>query len=347
MRSTRVTLPEPWVSNLVCASDGRTLFGLTAKGDLESVPVPGDPDEGPPRVERLRAGSSGVVLAAGWLEGRLATIALVDDELELSHGESGVDGAPSEAARIPVAGTELRLAGRGGRLDPYARWWQEINPVEELMTAISLVRDDDDRLFSVAMWRENRALRVNVQLAAEEVVALASFDEAGATVIVGRAPSPPPVAGLKRLWARPAPVRQGVFRLDWRAGLGLCRSIDAPEAPARAFVGGSGGSLMGGCGLFAFAVAAPTWTIVDDGSAVDVEVPVDEEVVGVAAAPSAAEPSSLIVRGFANRTLALRRPGGTRPLVETSESITAVAVIPRAPLVAYLAGSELCFVRLA
>src|SRR4051812_13315853 len=125
------SVPSAWSSNLVFASDGRRIFGLDASGDLGSVRVPESPSDSAGPVVREHAASGGAIVVAGWLEGRLATAIVRGGDLELSHGEYGLNLAPSRPAQIPLAETGFRRTA-SRRLDPYLRWWQEVSPEEEL-----------------------------------------------------------------------------------------------------------------------------------------------------------------------------------------------------------------------
>src|SRR5438045_8410523 len=103
MKAVRTRLPCELTSNLVFSSDAQMLFGLSARGDLVSLKVPFAPGEAPDPPSILSAAEHGAFVAAGWLEGRLATITVKGVELALSHGFPGDCGAaPSTPVSFPL-----------------------------------------------------------------------------------------------------------------------------------------------------------------------------------------------------------------------------------------------------
>jgi hypothetical protein len=328
MRAVRLRLPSPWASSLVHSDDGARVFGVAQDGDLWSVEVPRDFSRPPALARREREASEGAVVAAGWIEDRLATVAVRGAELELSHGEYGLNLAPSCALRVPLG--PIRLAART-RLDPYVRWWQEVNPVEELFGGVSLVRGADDRLFAVAAWRDEGELRTQVTPVADDVTALALREDHASAVIVGR-------VGETR----------GIFLLNRQltGSPGLLRRIEG-RTPLRAVTGFPGGTLTASHFAVAVEETPGTWSVHHVGTSHDGErrpsaVVVERgHVIGVADA-------GLVVLDDTRTSLSWVRPGGRTPLVQGSETIASASVNPMAPVVAFVTeGAELGFVAVS
>jgi hypothetical protein len=337
-------------SNLVFSSDGRRVFALSAGGDLQSAEVPRSGSGRAEAVRTERPASAGAVIAAGWLEGRLATIAVVDGDLEVSHGDYGIDSGPSEPCRAPLAGSGLKLTP-GRRLDPYVRWWQEVIREEGLLGAITLVRDDDDRLHALFAWRDGCR---KVGLVGERVTALIPFDEERHAAFVGRGAPLRPHGGWWVRWrARvhaASHVRpMAIHRLDRRGQFALLGRKLPGDGSFRAFAvqapSGASGLTWDDVGLWAVEQRAGVWAIATLGESVDVVVPPGREVVGVVGHGVAGAPA-LVLREADGSTLSLFNERGHRTCVRAQARLGAVAVSPVDPVIAYLAGNELAFARI-
>jgi hypothetical protein len=336
-------------SNLVFSSDGRRIFALSAEGDLQSAPVSGR-DETPVALETVRRASEGAVIAAGWIEDRLATIAVVGGDLEISHGDYGIADGPSRPARAPIQGSGLKLTPRR-RLDPYVRWWEEVVPEESLVGAITLVRDDDDRLFVVNAWRpETRML----QLIGEQVTGLLPVDDHRHSAFIGRSPAPRPEP--RRWFPRRARSREerplmAIWYLNRQSHGEYVGHRFPGDGPFRAFgscasgPGGTIGTDLHDYGLWAVEQRPRVWTTVSRTGSVEVPVDPSDEVVGIVGRGAGGE-ASLVVHDAAARLLSTLNHRGRRAALQVPTPLAEIAVSPVEPLVASLAGGVLSFARL-
>jgi hypothetical protein len=340
-------------SNLVFSSDGRRLFALSADGDLQSVEVPRGAGGPAPPFRTERRAAEGRVIAAGWLDGRLATIAVVGGDLEASHGDYGLAGGPSTPCRAPLAGSGLEVTP-GRRLDPYVRWYEQVVPEESLVGAITLIRDDHDRLYALQGWSDGERI---LQHLGDQVTALAGFEEDRHAAFVGRlAPSRHHYSGWlerrraeKRAAAQERPMY--IAYLNRRAisaqpgpklaGDGSFRAfgVESPELP------GPYGRSPDDFGLWAVEQRAGIWTLVWLHGTADVAVAPGDAVVGVVARGPGGAPG-LVLRAEDGCELALLNAQGRRASLRAEAPIDAIAVSPVEPLVAYTAGGALWFARL-
>lgn len=335
-------------SNLVFSSDGRRIFALSAEGDLLSAPVSGR-DETAVALTMVRRAAEGAVIAAGWIEDRLATIAIVDGDLELSHADYGIDGGPSGPARAPIEGSGLALTP-GRRLDPYTRWWQEVVREESLVGAITLIRDHHDRLFVIDAWRpETRT----ISLLGELVTGLLPVDDHRHSAFIGRSvprrPEPRHWFQRRSRHREGSPRTAAIHYLN-RQSLGSSRGhAFQGDGPFRAFgscasgPGGAIGTDIDDFGLWAVEQRPRVWTMVSRAGSVEVSIEPGDEVVGIVGRGAGGQPS-LVVRDAG--VLSLLNQRGRRPAVHVPASLTEIAVSPVEPLVAYLADGALSFARL-
>jgi hypothetical protein len=101
-----VALPFEVDSNLLFSADGRHLFARSDAADLWVVDVPEDswaPLPAPALAERA---SQGFVIAAGWLDDRVATLTVRDGVLVASHGEWNVAAQASTPLEVALGPEE-------------------------------------------------------------------------------------------------------------------------------------------------------------------------------------------------------------------------------------------------
>jgi hypothetical protein len=338
-------------SNLVFSSDGGRIFILSRGGDLLSAEVPRRAD-GPVDLETVRRAADGAVIAAGWIEDRLATIAIVAGDLEISHGDYGIDIGPSRPARASLEGSGLRLTP-GLRLDPYVRWWQEVVREEGLVGALTLIRDDEDRLFAVHAWRaETRML----ELIGEQVTRLLPVDDHHHSAFVGRSPlrRPESRGWFRRRAGNRAELRRqtAIWYLNRRAFDAAVAGHSFPgDGPFRAFgscASGPGGTLgtdIDDYGLWAVEQRPGVWTMVTRTGCVEVPIEPHDEVIGIVGRGAGGEASVVLHQTDAG-VLSLLNHRGRRAALRLPPSVAEIAVSPVEPLVAYLADDTLSFARL-
>jgi hypothetical protein len=344
---TTVRLPFALGSNLVFSSDGTRLFFRSPSGELWSADVP--QKGGAPALHRHDGyAAEGTAVAVGWLEDRLAVVSVRGDTLFASHGSPGVNFAPSGELRLSIAGSGLVLGG--GRLEPYVRWCAEINPVEELPIAMTLVRGDDDRLFVV--WQSPFGDPPSIEVVAEEVSAIAALGPGvtATTIAVGRRPARPKPPRRTLFRCRPPSPRTTavVFELSRRCGWepGNC-SILEDERPPRAFVGYAG-SHSGG-GLVALERVGGGWIVGRPERRLGVDVifealPSGERVVGVVDDGSRRDRGALVVVDSERRRLSLVDEHRQRKVIIVEDHpVEHIAFSLVEPVAAYVRNAELCF----
>lgn len=339
MRTVRTRLPCELTSNLVFSSGGEKIFGLSQEGDLVCVDVPANPDAVPTAPSVRRRAENGAFIAAGWLEGRLGTITLSGNELLLSHGWSGEVGVgTSKPSTVHLDRSEMRISATA-RLEPYVRWFREVNPIECWHLADTLLRDDDERLFNLSA-EPGKVTECAAYLVAEDVRAVAGSEEHRDAVFVGRerrtqtTPEPPRWFGLKRK-PRDEPTlrRHWLFRTTTSSGI---LSVDVPGNeldPSVALVQFHGSDKL----VTAVARHPDTqrWTLAWYRDALDPHVHREdfdlqpgETCVGVALTPSR-EPALVLLDASKRRLFASSQDRST--LYESDAAIDEVAVAPEGP----------------
>ena len=317
---------------------------------MQSAEVPRRADA-PVALTTVRRAAEGAVIAAGWIEDRLATIAIVGGDLEISHGDYGIERGPSRLARAPLEGSGLRLTP-GRRLDPYVRWWQEVIREEWLVGAITLLRDDEDRLFVVHAWDpETRML----ELIGEQVTGMLPVDDHHHSAFIGRSPPPRPERRRwfrRRAGNRPDPRRPTAIRYLNRRALGSYLGHLFPgDGPFRAFgscasgPGGTVGTDIDDYGLWAVEQRPGVWTMVSRTGGVEVPIDPDDEVVGIVRRGAGGE-ASLVVHDAGAGVLSLLNQRGRRAALRLPVTPAEIAVSPVDPLVAYVADGTLSFATL-
>ncbi len=192
-----VALPFEVDSNLLFSADGRHLFARSDARDLWVVDVPEDsraPLLAPALAERA---SAGFVIAAGWLDDRVATLTVRNGVLVASHGEWNVAAQASTPLEVALGPENTIATAPARRLDPYLRWWIEINPVEEWPVSRTLVCTDENRLLALRFpnvpWEEKESFAPRLEVVALDVVTALPFQaDSLSSVFIGRLPPEPP-----------------------------------------------------------------------------------------------------------------------------------------------------------
>lgn len=302
-----------------------TLLLLTLENRLLSVEASEAGHAAPSVRNEWIAPEGRVIVAAGWLEGRVAVVSLGGGELQLSHGVPGLEGGASSNAQVMLEGNGPHFAELvSPRFDPYVRWWQEINPIEQCLVAVSLLRDAREHLFAIAIWQEGGQYLSRLTLVAERVSGFSGWDERGSAAFTGT------VAGVR-----------GVFALDRRSTAPIPLQHLVGDASFRTFFAwrGTPDRRL----LSAIEQAPNTWLLSAPGAPSAVMLDAGEEAVGLAAPLGDA---SLVVLGPDRCDLSLIRAGSRTHHFRAVAAITRVAVHPTLPLLAYVAAGEVTLLAL-
>jgi hypothetical protein len=247
-------------------------------------------------------------------------------QLDLTHGEFDPDGAASHPARFAIESTGLHFPDiMPPRLDPCVRWWQEVDPIEQRLSAVSLLRDARDRLFSIALWRDGAEQRSHVALVAEQVTALSGWDARHAVTFSGA------IAGARAVFALDRRSTQPIL-LQRLPEADSCRTFLAWDARA-------------GHALHAIEQAPDTWVLRGARDYGAVRLAAGEHAVGLAVQPGDEHPA-LVVLSPDRCDLWLMRADARTHEFRAGSAITRVAVHPVLPLLACAAGSDMTLLSL-